>query len=105
MAYTYEDVIPSIITNTIMRKRLRDGVHTTYTIEPADGYVLHDNLLDIIHPEDTGLGTQLGYTTGTCTCVASYDFTVNDREFYAVPRDTVPKNQIFGGGDNDHEIA
>ena len=102
MAYTYEDVIPSLIPNTTMYKKLRDGVHTTYAIIPIDGYVLHDKSRDWIDFETEEL--KLGYTTGTATCAANYDFAANPREFYAVPSNSVPSDQIFGIG-NDHVTA
>ena len=126
MAYTYEDVIPSLIPNTTMYKKLRDGVHTTYAITPIDGYVLHDNRTDI-HEEYDLEGNPigdlvLGFASGTVTCAANYDFTatpttitlngithnvnkVGAYEFYAIPVDDVPADQIFGGvGNNDHEV-
>lgn len=109
MAFTYEDVNPTLIANTVMQKRLRDGVDYQYRITPADGYVLHDKALDAYDGGYTEEGEPignliLGFTTGTCTVAASYDFTANPREFYAAPSDTVPEDQIFGGG-GDHEIA
>lgn len=102
--YRYEDVNPTLIANTTMQKviRVEDNVHRTYRITPNNGYVLHDKDLDFTTPEDYETYIA-GYTTGTCTCAASYDFAVNPREFYAVPADSVPADQIFGGGDNDHE--
>lgn len=106
MAYTYEDVIPTIIPNTTMQKMLLDGVHRSYVIAPIDGYVLHDKNRDWTDIDyDTMAETIiLGFTTGTATCAASYDFTANPREFYAVLRSEVPENQIFGGGDINHEV-
>lgn len=103
---TYEDVIPSLIANTTMRKLLSDGVHRVYYITPVDGYVLHDNAVDWtdIDPETGEEITITSYYTGTCSCGANYDFTANPREFYAVPADSVPADQIFGGVNNDHEV-
>lgn len=102
MVITYEDVNLSLIENTTMQKVFRDGVHSTYNITPVAGYVLHDKGYDVPsydeHGNETGEVT-LGYRISTATCAASYDFTANPREFYAVPAD-----QIFGGGYNDHEI-
>lgn len=87
MAYTYEDVIPSLIPNTTMYKKLGDGVHTTYAITPCEGYVLHDNLLDVYEDYDDNenpIGELiLGYYSGTRTVAASYNFTTNPRGFYA----------------------
>lgn len=100
MAYTYENVIPSLIENTDMQKRLRDGVHSTYLIIPVIGYVLHDSKRDTT---DANGDIVCGYTTGTATVAATYDFISNPRELYAVPADSVPPDQIFGGGGN-HEV-
>lgn len=95
MIITYEDVNPSLIENTTMQKVLRDGVHSTYYIAPADGYVLHDKTYDtIVIDPVTGEETDeviLGYRTSTASCAASYDFTANPREFYAVPEDQAPE--------------
>ena len=107
MAYTYEDVIPSFIPNTTMFKRLRDGVPTTYAITAIDGYVLHDNR-GCWTERDEMTGEEIvkhAFYGGTCTCSVSYDFEANPYEFYAVPENTVPADQIFGGGgNNNHEI-
>jgi len=82
----------------------------TYVISPVDGFVIHDKELDM--PEydenfnETGNVT-LGFTGGSISvAAASYDFEANPREIYAIPRSEVPapENQIFGGGDNDHEV-
>lgn len=104
---TYEDVIPSPIANATVQKGFADGVHRIYSISAVDGYVLHDNgndwtEIDPITGEET---LKLGYSRGTCSCAASYDFVANPREFYAVPEDSVPADQIFGSVNNDHEIA
>lgn len=113
MAITYEPVNPSLIENTIMQKRLSDGVHRTYTIKAVDGYVLHDNANDWQGVDENGMPLfdengepvmVLGYSIGTVTCAANYDFVANPRDFYAVPVDSVPADQIFGGIDNNHEV-
>jgi hypothetical protein len=107
MIVTYEDVIPSLIPNTIMYKKFFDGVHKVYAISAIDGYVLHDNSGNWFEIDQI-TGEQIereAYYTGTVTCGAAYDFTSNPREFYAVPEDSVPADQIFGGVNNDHEIA
>ena len=113
MAVTYEDVIPPLIENTIMRKALINGVHKQYTIEAIDGYVLHDARLDYQSSDpETGEplfdedGNELiteGFATGMVSCRWDYDFTTNPWGFYAVPEDSVPADQIFGGG-NNHEV-
>ena len=106
MAITYEPVNPPIIPNTIMQKRYLNDVHKQYLVEPADDYVLHDKALDWteIDPDTLEEMPKLGYTRGTCTCAATYDFVANPREFYAVPETDIPADQIFGIGNNDHEV-
>lgn len=104
--YTYEDVTPTLIEDTTMQKLFIDGVHKTYRITPNDGYVLHDKNRDWtdVDPDTMEETLKLGYTTGTATCGANYDFTTNPREFYAVLETSVPADQIFGVGNNDHEV-
>lgn len=96
--YTYEDVVPTLIENTTMKKMFINGVHRTYNIAPIDGYVLHDNAGNWqVQDEITGEWHEVeAYYRGMCSCGASYDFATNPREFYAVPANTVPENQIFG---------
>ena len=105
---SYENVIPSPIENATTKKLLADGVHRTYNIKANDGYILHDKTLDCdIDIANGGIPLDepiLGFTRGTVSCAASYDFTANPREFYAVPEDSVPADQIFGGGDNNTEV-
>ena len=104
----FENATP-IIENTTMRKYINDsGVAQQYWIKPIDGYVLHDKNYDEIEYdpdtfEPTGNVT-LGYRTSEASVSINYDFVENPREFYAVLRTEVPENQIFGGGNNDHEI-
>ena len=107
MTITYEEIIPSPIENAVVKKGFADGVHRTHTAEPMDGYLLHDKALDY---EDFDIETEtaipmLGFTAGMRTVGYNYDFAANAREFYTVPENTIPENQIFGGGDNnDHEV-
>ena len=122
MATTYEDLIPSRIENTIMRRAFVDGVFTSYWITPVDGYVLHDSTRDTIDEvwnektEEIEYGEVLhqGFTVDTASCMEDYDFTSvktfyfdtngnsvpviaygAKREFYAVPKSDVPANYIF----------
>lgn len=105
---TKEPVIPTLIENTSMVKGYVDGVHKAYEITPNEGYVLHDKNYDLpVLDDETGDETGefiLGYRTSTASCLANYDFTANPREFYAVLESEVPADQIFGGGNNDHEV-
>lgn len=106
MPVIYEEVTPTPIENTTVKKAILNDVPSSYRIKANDGYVLHDKALDMpIYGEDfvTEIGVTLGYSAGTCSCGINYDFTENSREFYAVLRTEVPENQIYGGG-NDHEV-
>ena len=101
MASRYEDLTPSMIENATMQKvTTENGVLIGYTITPNDGYVLHDKGMDEpVYDEETGDPTgevRLGYRRTTASCGANYDFVVNPREFYAVPENSVPADQIFG---------
>lgn len=122
MAYTYEDVIPSLIPNTTMQKRLLNGVHRSYVIEPIDGHVLHDADAD---GENIDTGERIyTYSSGSCSCGANYDFSTaeitvpdingntvtvtayGDRQFFAFPENLVPdpENNIYGGGNNNEAM-
>lgn len=114
MAWTYENITSPIIENTVMLKDYENGIYRTYSIAPADGYVLHDSNYDeeVIDP-DTLMPTgeiKLGYRTTTASCGYNYTFTpvqviaVNgqtvtaygSREFYAIPASEVPTDQKLG---------
>lgn len=105
-----EIVTPTLIENTITEKYINSlGVHKAYYLTPVDGYVLHDKAYDYYENFDDegnpiGEATELGFTRGTCSCPANYDFVANPREFYAILETDVPAEQIFGGGDNNHEV-
>ena len=118
--WTEEISSPSLIPNTIMVKRYADGVHKTYRFTPVDGYVLHDNEADGRDWEDNIIPR---YSSGMCSCGASYDFSTTEmtvpdingnnvvvtaygsRQFFAFPENLVPdpENNIYGGSNNNHE--
>lgn len=107
MAFRYEDVNPTLIENTSMQKIFINDVHKQYSITPNEGYVLHDNAYDVWYDIEGNELTEpiKGYRRTTATCGANYDFVANPREFYAVPENEVPADQIFGGsGNNEPEI-
>lgn len=114
MATVYQDIIPSLIENTTMKQGFVNGIARQYHITPMEGYVLHDKRNDMeAFDEVTGMPLLdengnpvmvLGYARGTVSCAASYDFETNPWEFYAVPADSVPADQIFGGVDSKPEI-
>ena len=92
MIVTCEDVNPTLIENTTMKKKLLDGVFKVYTVKANDGYILHDNNCDTpAYDEETLKETGeiiLGFrpSTYTATCAANYDFTANPRGFYTIPQ-------------------
>lgn len=123
MAITYEEVTPSLIPNTIMRRSLLNGVHKSYTIQPIANYVLHDNTLNTDILDETGInviGQKFGYSPSSVykSCSANYDFTPHtvtdengntytaygNRDFFAVPESDVPADQIFGVDEPEHEV-
>ena len=92
---TYETLNPTPIENVTVQKVFSDGVHRRYYITANEGYVLHDNMLDYYMDYDennNGIGDViLGFYAGTRTVVATYDFTTNPREFYAVLESEIPR--------------
>ena len=123
MGLVFEEVTPSLIPNTTMKKGILNGVHKNYQITPLDGYVLHDNTLNLDVFDDITfevIGVKFGYSPSShyTTCSANYDFTTHtvtaengvsytaygNRDFFAIPESTVPADQIFGGSNNDHEV-
>lgn len=90
----YNEIIPSKIENATMTEVVRDGTPMVYRICPLPGFVLHDKTGKWRDPE-THIEYD-AYYTGICSCGVGYDFDENPREFYTVPEDTVPDEQIFG---------
>lgn len=85
---THKKLSESLIPNTDMEIISIDGVETSYSITPKDGYKLHAKELDsYLFDEEAMTQTEeivLGFTTGTKTCGINYDFLLNPREFYTV---------------------
>lgn len=130
MAITNGNYITSPVPNTTLLEKLRDGVLYCYFIAPTEGYLLHDKDLDVPECDDMGMetGNIIPWFTGGVTSVRlDYDFTtttqgeykytdengneitmpvtmIGAREFYTVPSNVVPSDQVLGGGDNDHEV-
>lgn len=103
MAITYEEVTPSLIPNTTMKKMLSNGLHRTYQITPIANYVLHDNVMDYPYqdPETMEETLKFGYSPSSVykSCSATYDFTPHtvtdengntytaygNRDFFSIP--------------------
>ena len=103
------EVTPYFENTTQQAFYINENQLRAYYITPMEGYVLHDKALDMPEyfegtTEETG-NIILGYTTGTISVGYNYNFEENPREIYAVLRETIPDNQIFGGGDDkEHEV-
>lgn len=107
MSYT-EIVNPSPIENATVLKVFSDNnVHRNYRITPNSGYVLHDKGYDVPIFDEEGNETGEfipGYRRSTASVGASYDFAVNEREFFTVLASTVPEDQIFAVGNTPEVI-
>lgn len=126
---TYEDIVPSLIPNTTMVRGLVDGIPRNIRIYPNDGYVLHLKRNDVedFDPITGETTTTLLFSVGMKSVNINYDFSVvvpdtytytdengntltipiekiGAEEIYTLPESIVPTAQIFGGGDNDHEV-
>lgn len=115
----FADIANFPIENTTARVRFRSTTSNevkSYRISPNDGYVLHDREYDIIEydidpitGEVIEISRRLGYRTTMASCGYNYDFTATtitddngvthtaygSRQFFAVPADSVPENQIY----------
>jgi hypothetical protein len=107
MAIIYSPMAETLLENTSMKLGVDSvtGQPKKYEITPNEGYVLHDNRYDTPVFDENGNETGdviLGYRTSSASCSIA-QFNSNYYEFYAVPIDDVPADQIFGTG-NNHEI-
>ena len=109
------------IPNATITERIVNGKLLGYRITPNEGYVLHDKARDTdIIDEATLMPTGeilLGYIAHPtyCTVQAAYNFSdtvvidgytaYGSREFFTRPQSEVPENQIYGGGNNNHEVS
>lgn len=108
----WEDVVPSLIPHTTMRKRIKNGVATYYNIVPEEGYVLHDKGRDVeIEIEDNPEQIELhrGYTKMGTTCGINYSFDIGtltlengdfaisygEQQYFAIPIGSVEEKYIY----------
>lgn len=98
----YENITITEMHNTIT------GELVGYELTPNTGYLIHDKALDYDELDPDTLmptGTVIkGYSRGSKAVTPNYDFVANPKEFYAVPENEIPENQIFDNGNNDHEV-
>ena len=83
-------------------RRYTDGVMTGYNVLTHDGYVFYDTTAN---DTETDPDTMEEYPVTyyyTSRILTRY-YNMNNFSLAAVPRDSVPADMIFGGGDNEHE--
>lgn len=100
--YTYEIATDITFPNITVYRKLRDGVHSGYRVNTNDGYVMIDTSIEYntIIDEVTGEYVDPPQYFRQMHCPLSYNF--NNFTWVAVPEDSVPADQIFGGN-NEHE--
>lgn len=108
----YIDVTP-IIPNTTMQQYINlNGVASAYKITPNEGYVMHNKGRDFNAYDDFGniIGRKQGFTSAPTTCPITYDFTsfemtcdngqtvtaYGTKEYFVIPENEIPTDQIFG---------
>lgn len=101
------DVTPVFENTTMKASYSNSNVLIGYFVYPCEGYVLHSSSYDEpIIDEETGLETgevMLGYIDSSVGLTRNYNFETNPLNIYAVLRNEVPADRIFGE-DNDHEV-
>lgn len=86
--------------NTTMRE-IRDKNHNiiAYDIAPIYGYVLHNVTFDSYeyNPEtkEQGESISFGYSPGSCSVEATYDFETNPYEIYAKKKEELEENEVI----------
>lgn len=101
--YTLEVATEYNFPNITVYKKLKDGIHYAWQVNPDSGYVMYNTAAnDTELDPDTEQPVPVTYYYTIMSCPLSYDF--DNFTWVAVPRESVDENYIFGGGDNDHEI-
>lgn len=93
-----------VFPNISVFRKFRDGVHCGYEVYSNEGYGMYDttaNDTEILDPEIGPVPTT--YYCTWLSCPVNFDFA--NFTYVAVPRNTVPEDHIFGGGDNNHEAV
>lgn len=103
--YTYEVATEFDFPNLTIERKLRDGVQIAWRLTANDGYVFYDTTAnDTVFDPDTMEEIPIIYYYRVRSLSLNRDFT--NFPFVAVPENSVPADQIFGGGggNNDHEV-
>lgn len=105
MAITYSiSTEHNIYPNLTVYDRFMNGVQYGWRVNANEGYVFYNKNENYTETNpETGLEEPVTHYYTIVYPGPSVDW--NDFPYIAVPRDSVPADQIFGGGDNnDHEI-
>ena len=102
--YTYvESTEHNIYPNLTVYDRLRDGSPAGWRVNANDGYVFYDeNAEDVTIDPETMMEVPITYYYTTRLYPPTYNWA--NFALVAVPRDSVPPDQIFGVGAPDHEV-
>lgn len=102
--YTYEvSTEHNNYPNLTVYDRFRDGILNGWKVTANEGYVFYDeNANDSITDPDTLEPIPITYYYTIRMLNPNYNWA--NFALVAVPRDSVPADQIFGGGDNEHEV-
>lgn len=111
------DFMRTIQNTTIIPYYSGDNKLRAYHITPNEGYLIH-----VLDPESEAEDRTIPtFTSKTITVGYNYDFNnvvadtftyadenvpvnkVGNLGLYTIPADIVPKNEIYGGGDKNHE--
>lgn len=101
--YTQELATDIVFPNITVYRDYKDGVHYGYEVYTNEGYVMYNTAAEdyeILDPDVGPVPTTYYFTW--LSCPLNYNFA--NFTWVAVPRNTVPEDHIFGGGDNDHEV-
>lgn len=103
MVITYAPETDIVLDNITIERKYHDGVHKGYRLTANEGYVLHSPSLDAqIEDPMTGETVLEQYYYRQCFITVAQP--VSTWDWHAVLESSVPADQIFGGGNNDHEV-
>lgn len=102
--YTFEvSTEHNIYPNITVYDRFRDGVLNGWRVNANEGYVFYDeNAEDTILDPETMEEVPITYYYTIRYLNPNYNWA--NFALVAVPRNSVPADQIFGGGNDNHEV-
>lgn len=91
--------------NMVLTTLTEDGVNVyRHELTPVEGYVLHNHAGCFLGDENFGIPAQCYYSR-KAYFVPSFDLSTINTDYEAVLESSVPADNIYGAGDNNHEIA